>query len=502
MHQPSPEHLPMPNPMSDTTALEAYERRDSRAPRVSVLVTYDSDLMSTRPIVDALRAQGWIVDYGLYDIGRNGISERQAAAAGLKQVPPRLTRDDLAESPLVRDSQLLIMALGGNTLRDALMTLRDINWGLEPRPITLTLYNGLIFANKIHGMMSRMGSDIVLLNSPADFSFYVDLARDLGITGDNALCFGVGTLAGLETRTQPAHVPPRSVVFAEQVVVPETFRDRAYLVDRIIEYADRFPKRRVLIKPRTRPGEKTSHPVKHHIEHLLQIAAQRRGLPPNLAVTHEPMAALIQSCDLLLTVSSTAAFEAIMAGTPVGILTDCGISDKLGNTFFIGSGLLTSFDRLTKGHQPHPDLDWCMEHVLAPDETVAQVVERINVLLAAQSAGGEGPLAFHPGLRVMSDISRRQYLDRTEPGFRGEHWPVRSHAAMDWSDLTHRWRLGMNKLKAMLKRSPIGTTRPGRKASKIDLPQVSLKKKSAGAAPAPVQPTKMAPTAEKQRESA
>jgi len=50
------------------------------------------------------------------------------------------------------------------------------------------------------------------------------------------------------------------------------------------------------------------------------------------------MAPVLDRNDLCLTVSSTAAVEAMHRGIPTGILVDLGVRELLANQLFLGSG--------------------------------------------------------------------------------------------------------------------------------------------------------------------
>ena len=70
------------------------------------------------------------------------------------------------------------------------------------------------------------------------------------------------------------------------------------------------------------------------------------------------MGEVLSRTDLLVTVSSTAAVEAIHRGIPTAILTDFGIRESLGNAHFLGSGCLAAFDDLDAGAHPVADGRW------------------------------------------------------------------------------------------------------------------------------------------------
>ncbi len=112
----------------------------------------------------------------------------------------------------------------------------------------------------------------------------------------------------------------------------------------------------MLLKLRSKPGEHTTH-----IEELpYQKLAQRLpgGLPPNFRLVYGHMGEVLDRTDLLVTVSSTAALESLHRRIPTAILTDLGVREPLGNHHFVGSGLLTSWDRLDGGTRPRPDREW------------------------------------------------------------------------------------------------------------------------------------------------
>lgn len=79
------------------------------------------------------------------------------------------------------------------------------------------------------------------------------------------------------------------------------------------------------------------------------------------------MGEVLDRTDLLVTVSSTAALEALHRRIPTAILTDLGVREALGNHHFVGSGLLASFDRLDKGLAPTPDETWLARQGVASD---------------------------------------------------------------------------------------------------------------------------------------
>ncbi len=152
------------------------------------------------------------------------------------------------------------------------------------------------------------------------------------------------------------------------------------LLRRLAEHARLHPDREVLLKLRSKPGEHTTH-----IEELpYQKLTQRLdgGLPDNLRLVYGHMGEVLDRTDLLVTVSSTAALEALHRRIPTAILTDLGVREALGNHHFIGSRCLASWDQLDAGHRPEPDEAWVARQGVATDGAFDAARERIAELLA------------------------------------------------------------------------------------------------------------------------
>lgn len=99
-------------------------------------------------------------------------------------------------------------------------------------------------------------------------------------------------------------------MFADQPTVPQTQEDRLYVYQRLMAYAHAHPDRQVVLKPRHRIGEDTFHRMKFHPEVLLASLKK----PPNFSIDYTPVSGRLASLDLMLTISSTAALEAVSAG--------------------------------------------------------------------------------------------------------------------------------------------------------------------------------------------
>lgn len=176
---------------------------------------------------------------------------------------------------------------------------------------------------------------------------------------------------------------PYTVVFAAQPSVPESRKDRTYLLNRLIQHARLHPDREVLLKLRSKPGEHTTH-----IEELpYQKLVQKADPPANFRLVYGHMGEVLDRTDLLVTISSTAALESLHRRIPTVVLSDLGVREALGNHHFVGSGCLASWDQLDEGYRPVSDAAWVARQGVAADgsyETAFDVARfRISELLEA-----------------------------------------------------------------------------------------------------------------------
>ncbi|GHH89959.1 hypothetical protein GCM10017779_04160 [Streptomyces capillispiralis] len=282
---------------------------------------------------------------------------------------------------------LLVLSLVGGGVQAMLHGLKRV-WEDRPRrPVVVTGYVGVVYEKLADGLLLRHGADLVLANSRQDAdrfrAVYEGVGADAGSVTEVALPFLGGA-------PYTGEHDPYTVVFAAQPSVPDSRKDRTYLLNRLVQHARRHPEREVLLKLRSKPGEHTTH-----IEELpYQKLSQRLDLPPNFRLVYGHMGEVLDRTDLLVTVSSTAALESLHRRVPTAVLTDLGIREALGNHHFVGSGCLASWDQLDAGHRPEPDEDWVARQGVAADgsyDTAFDTArERIAKLLARP--GGLPPL--------------------------------------------------------------------------------------------------------------
>ncbi|MEH0648062.1 hypothetical protein QA995_01295 [Streptomyces scabiei] len=256
---------------------------------------------------------------------------------------------------------IVLLSLVGGGVQAMLHGLRRAWDGRTKRPVVVTGYVGVVYEKLADGLLLRHGADLVLANSRQDAdrftAVYEGVGADASSVTEVALPFLGGTPhPGAGDPSAERGRGPYTVVFAVQPSVPDNRRDRTYLLNRLIGHARLHPDREVLLKLRSKPGEHTTH-----IEELpYQKLAEKLpgGLPANFRLAYGNMGEVLDTTDLLVTVSSTAALESLHRRIPTVVLTDLGIRETLGNHHFVGSGCLASWDQLDAGYEPAPDPRW------------------------------------------------------------------------------------------------------------------------------------------------
>ncbi|WP_327334293.1 DUF6716 putative glycosyltransferase [Streptomyces anulatus] len=356
---------------------------------------------------------------GLLLRGRATPTPRQLAEVGEVGIDIERVREVTAVEFLhtVRDEgyDLVVLALVGGGVQAMLHGLAALD--LPRRPVVVTGYVGVVYEKLADGLLLRHGADVVLANSAHDAerfrAVYEGVGADASAVTEAALPFlGGAPYRGEEGRD--------TVVFAAQPSVPASRADRTYLLRRLVEHARLHPRREVLLKLRSKPGEHTTH-----IEELpYQKLAQRLpgGLPPNFRLVYGHMGEVLDRTDLLVTVSSTAALESLHRRIPTAVLTDLGVRETLGNHHFVGSGLLTSWDRLDGGIRPRPDGRWLAGQGVAADGSYGTAYDTARAKVTALLAAGQLP----PSAPYYTPATAPGYL----PGILGRH-----HLAPDGTPL-------------------------------------------------------------------
>ncbi|MGD9483434.1 DUF6716 putative glycosyltransferase [Streptomyces sp. TRM70308] len=349
--------------MPSLTNREAAER----PLRIAVLA--DSDTRWKWGALTAQRLvepQGTAVIDGMLLRGRATPTERQLQDTGVRGAHAReVTASGFLAAAGQPDAyDVVLLSCVGGTVQAMLHGLAHQWRGRERRPTVVTGYVGVVYEKLTDGLLLRHGADMVLANSAYDAERFRAVYAGVGAGTDGVVECALPFLGG--ARYTPSDERPHTVTFAVQPSVPETRQDRLYLLRRAVGHARKHPEREVLIKLRSKPGEHTTH-----VEELpYQRLAERLpgGLPVNCRLVYGHMGEVLDRTDLLVTVSSTAALESLHRSVPTAVLTDLGVRESLGNHYFVGSGCLTSWDRLDAGEVPRADPEWTARQGVAADE--------------------------------------------------------------------------------------------------------------------------------------
>ncbi|QUS54888.1 DUF6716 putative glycosyltransferase [Pseudovibrio brasiliensis] len=200
------------------------------------------------------------------------------------------------------------------------------------RPFIFTIFNGLVYEKFEEGLAWRLGYDLICLNSMIDFQKAKTLLANTPYKNQPFLVTGLSRSE--KTAVKNNHSSEKKVfLFVEQVAAPKTKNERDWLFQSLNQLAKNNLDWEFIIKPRIRKTEKTFHNCVLHAEDALKNTAF------NLQLSHQPLTELIASADIIVSVSSTALFDAHYAGKPIAYVADFGWRNDLGTHVFAGSGI-------------------------------------------------------------------------------------------------------------------------------------------------------------------
>lgn len=234
-------------------------------------------------------------------------------------------------------------------------------------------YPGLVFNGVYEGMLYRSLCDFVLLNSHKDLKKYCQLKENFEITNGIPLLYGYPFLDSFSQHSQRTK---KNILFIEQSIIPFKFKERLYLCQELIELAKAMPDYDVLVSLRCKKDERTLFKCRYHFEDLFgDLNAKDIS---NLKITYEDVHSLIDQSEIVITVSSTAILQAVFQNKKTYILSDFGCQDRYGTPFFLGSGLIASFEEIKKGCIKKANSIWLSENITSPKENFSQAYKLIT----------------------------------------------------------------------------------------------------------------------------
>lgn len=275
----------------------------------------------------------------------------------------------------------VVLAARGPLVR---VLARDVA-ALSPRPVIATGLPGISIPATRKAILYRLQSDLFVVHSRRELREFGALSVRTGYAHRYALA----TLPFARTRAGRAARGGTDLVFATQAKVPAERSDRLRVARTLVRAAEAAPGRKVVVKLRAANGEHQTHVEQDGYPELL---ASLGPLPPNLVTSTAPMGEALDSAEGLVTVSSTAAIEAIARGVPVIALDTFGVSPRLINETLADADLLGSEEDVIARRFRHPDPEWLDDNYFHPSHA-DDWEDRLEELVALRRAGALAPRA-------------------------------------------------------------------------------------------------------------
>ncbi|WP_349427708.1 DUF6716 putative glycosyltransferase [Microbacterium sp. LWS13-1.2] len=262
---------------------------------------------------------------------------------------------------------------------------------LPQRPVVVTGLPGISIPATRRAVVYRLQCDLFVVHSRREVREFGALSARTGYAHRYALAtlpFARGArVSGSVTGASSG--AGGDLVFAAQAKVPAERAERLGIARMLVSAAEADPSRRVVLKLRAATGEHQTHAEQDGYPELL---AALGPLPPNLVTSTAPMRKALATAEGLVTVSSTAAIEAIARGIPVIALDTYGVSPQLINETLADADLLASEEDVVARRFRHPDPEWLDENYFHPPDA-DDWTDHVEVLLAQRSAGRLPPRA-------------------------------------------------------------------------------------------------------------
>ncbi len=251
-------------------------------------------------------------------------------------------------------------------------------------PVIVSGVPGIALPARRKALIYRSQARLIVLHSQREVRQFEHIARRNRLPHR----FALATLPFLAESVVSGD-PTGDVIFAAQAIVPPTRSQRVQMLRSLVSFACRYPHIRVVIKVRAIAGEGQTHAETFDYAGLLR--SEFAQVPLNLVVEAGPMADHLRAASALVTVSSTAAIEAVAMGIPTLIIDDFGVSTELINEVFVGSGLLGGTSDLLARDFHTPDEEWLRDNYFH-DEAENSWISQIEQLVDANRRGALAPM--------------------------------------------------------------------------------------------------------------
>lgn len=292
--------------------------------------------------------------------------ENNSVCFNLGFVENNISDDEYIKSLFYFD--VLIILIGGRQLQNLCLRIRDImrQKMIKKRPVLMSLPVGVTLDSVYYGAFGyREICDVVFVPRKSDFKKISGFYNAIGSKTKVEICrcpiFNEFEYKLLDNSSEKIKI--NSLLFVVQTDIPKSKKEREYIAGQLFHYAKKFKNRKLIIKPKIKPGENFAHPQIFPYEDIFK---EKKYISDNIEFNYGGIVDLIKSVDAVISISSTAILEACLLSKPCAIITDLGIAERYGNTYFAESGMLRSFDDIFNDRISFAKFDWIRKEVGAP----------------------------------------------------------------------------------------------------------------------------------------
>ncbi|WGE31631.1 hypothetical protein NYR60_07130 [Actinobacillus genomosp. 2] len=337
--------------------------------KVLVVATYDSFLNSGIKVAERI-SRDENIEIMIFPVKRNQISLRQLLESNAIKYHQILFSYDLD----YLQYDIIILSVGNTATKKFIAHFYEKHSLSCKRPIIISIFPGLIFGHT-ESILSRIDTDIILVNSLLDKEKVNEILKVYRSTTE-VIHYGLINIDINKKNSFSKRNSEKTIVFIEQIRIPETKEEKEFVVDRLINLAKNYPEKEVIFKRRIIEREVTVHEDKISYIDILN----KKELPTNFQISNEPIADLYHKMDLCLSFSSTVLLEALYYGIPIAIISDLGINDNYALDNFLGSDLFLSFNEIEKGLRSIPSVLWLEKNLYFDnnrDDILKKAIENI-----------------------------------------------------------------------------------------------------------------------------
>jgi len=341
----------------------------ARPVRVLVVADSDSYLKWGASLLGAL-PERWESDVVVVRNPVAPVDDQIVDAVGTEAVVERLTVRAIGRRLQTEPPDAIVLACTG-PMAQLLLARRELREG--PRPVVVSGLPGIAVPASERAWTLRRGVDVFVAHShrERDEAGPVNEAVNDGGRPAQVVLARLPFLrashpAGRDTaaRRRPDAARER-VVFATQAKVPVHRSERTDILRALVDLGRRRPYLDVVVKVRATSGQAQTHHERHPYQDLWTGLLESGEVDGSeLRFATGPMAEHLAASTGLVTVSSTAALEAIAADVSVLIVSDFGVNAEMINEVFLGSGLLGDLTDLRAGRFHRPDPRWADRNYL------------------------------------------------------------------------------------------------------------------------------------------